>query len=290
MLDLDACRSFYAEEIQFAANLTSPALIAALARVPREKFLGPGPWQVGVPDMTTGRVQYISTPDADPGHVYHNVTIALDRSRDLSNGQPGTLAHYIQSLDLAPGNRVYHLGAGTGYYTAIMAEMVGAAGAVVASEVHPELGQRAQKNLADRSNVTVHLSDGTQFDPGECDAMLINAGVTHPLPLWLDRLGVGGRLLAPITVPMTPNLGKGFMLKIIRQPGGYAAQMVSFVAIYSAVSGRDPQREAALGKVLATGTFMKIKSVRRDRHAPDDTCAVHGEEVCLSLATTAAAA
>jgi len=289
MFTLDDCRRFYAEEIHFAANLTSPALIAALATVPREKFLGPGPWDVVVPDMFTGKVQYMATPDADPRHVYHNVVIALDRSRDLTNGQPGTLAHYINALDLVPGNRVYHLGAGSGYYTAIIAEVVGLGGSVVATEVHPELGLVAQRNLADRTNVTVHVGDGTEFDPGECDAMLINAGMTHPLPLWLDRLRPGGRLVLPITMPMAPNLGKGVMLKVVHQPDGYAAQLITFVAIYSATSGRDPQREAMLGKALATGALMKVKSVRRGQHAADDTCALHGDDVCLSLAALAAA-
>ena len=290
MFTLDDCRRFYTEEIQFAANLPSPVLIAALTRVPREKFLGPGPWQVAMPDMMTGSVQYTATPDADPRRVYHNVVLALDRSRDLTNGQPGTLAHYIGSLDLAPGNRVYHLGAGAGYYTAIIAEVVGASGVVVASEVHPELGPAAQRNLADRTNVTVHVGDGTQFDPGECDAMLINAGVTHPLPLWLDRLRQGGRLLLPITMTMAPNLGKGVMLKIIRRPNGYATQLVNFVAIYSATSARDPQLDAVLGKALATGALMKVKSVRRDPHGIEDSCAVHGNDVCLSMAGLAAAA
>src|SRR5437764_556515 len=135
--------------------MNSPVMIDALTRVPPEKFLGPGPWQVAMPDMVTGSVQYMATPDADPRRVYHNVVIALDRSRNLTNGQPGTLLHYINSLNLAPGNRVYHLGAGAGYYTAIMAEVVGPNGTVVASEVHPELGPMAQKNLADRTNVTV---------------------------------------------------------------------------------------------------------------------------------------
>jgi len=282
MFSLTDCRRFYAEEIQFAANLTSPALIAALAAVPREKFLGPGPWYMAMPNLMTGSVQYMATPDADPRRVYHNVVIALDRSRDLTNGQPGTLAHYINALDLAPGNRVYHLGAGAGYYTAIIAEVVGLGGTVVASEVHPELGPLAQRNLADRPNVTVHAGDGTQFDPGECDAILINAGVTHPLPRWLDCLRPGGRLLLPVTVTMAPNLGKGVMLKIIRQPNGYAVQLVTFVAIYSATSARDPQREAVLGKTLATGTLMKVKSVRRDQHGVEDSCVVHGDDVCLS--------
>ncbi len=119
--------------------------------------------------------------------------------------------------------------------------------------------------------------------------MLINAGMTHPLPLWLDRLRPGGRLLLPVTVTMAPNLGKGGMLKITRQPNGYATQLVSFVAIYSATSGRDPQREAVLGKALATGALMKVKSVRRDPHGPEDSCAVHGDDVCLSMAGLAVA-
>jgi protein-L-isoaspartate(D-aspartate) O-methyltransferase len=285
MLSLEDCRRFYAEEIQLAAHLSSSLLVEAFSRVPREKFLGPGPWQVVMPDMLGGTTQYVPTPDADPRHVYHNVVIALDRSRDLSNGHPGTLATFIKALELAPGNRVYHLGAGTGYYTAIMAEVVGAGGSVVATEVHPELGPAAQKNLAGYPQVTMQATDGSQFDLGECDAMLINAGVTHPLPLWLDRLREGGRLVVPITVSMGlgPNLGKGVMLKITRRGNNYAAQVVTFVAIYSAIGARDPALEPVLGKALATGALMKVKSVRRDQHAPEESCVVHGAAVCLSL-------
>ena len=59
------------------------------------------------------------------------------------------------------------------------------------------------------------------------------------------------------------------------------------LSLYSATSARDPQREAALGKALATGALMKVKSVRRDQHNPEDSCAVHGDEVCLSMAALA---
>jgi hypothetical protein len=45
--------------------------------------------------------------------------------------------------------------------------------------------------------------------------MLINAGVAHPLPLWLDRLTEGGRLVLPLTARITPGLGVGFMTKIV---------------------------------------------------------------------------
>ena len=41
VMTLDECRRFYAEEIRFVANIDSPALIAALARVPRENSSAP---------------------------------------------------------------------------------------------------------------------------------------------------------------------------------------------------------------------------------------------------------
>jgi protein-L-isoaspartate(D-aspartate) O-methyltransferase len=290
MFSLDDCRRFYSEEVALSAHLTSSALAEAFARVPREKFLGPGPWDIVMPDIASGVTRYMTTGDSDPRRVYHNVVIALDRSRDLSNGHPGTLAHYINALGLVPGERVYHLGCGSGYYTAIMAEVVGPGGRVVASEVHQELGPAARENLADRPNVSVHTGDGMQFDPGECDAILINAGVTHPHGLWLDRLAVGGRLVLPITMPMGPNLGKGVVLKITRRPEGYTSQLVSFVAIYSCTSMRDSQLEAQLGKALGSGVLMKVKSVRRDSHQPDETCAAHGAGICLSLSEIAVAA
>ena len=283
MSTLEDYRRFYAEEVQLSARLTSTALIEAFARVPRERFLGPGPWDIVLPDITTARIDYMTTADSDPRRIYHNVVVALDRSRELTNGQPGTLAHFINALGLVPGDRVYHLGCGSGYYTAIMSDVVGPGGRVTASEVHQELGPAAQRNLADRGNVSVHAGDGMLFDPGECDAMLINAGVTHPLGLWLDRLPVGGRIVLPITTPMGPNLGKGVMLKITRQPAGYATQLVTFVAIYSCTSMRDPKIEAQLGKGFGSGALMKVKSVRRDPHEPIETCAAHGDDICLSL-------
>ena len=50
-MTLDDCRRFYAKEIQCGANLTSPALVEALATIPREKFMGPSPWQITSPEL-----------------------------------------------------------------------------------------------------------------------------------------------------------------------------------------------------------------------------------------------
>jgi protein-L-isoaspartate(D-aspartate) O-methyltransferase len=287
-LTLEDSRRFYAEEIRFAAHVNSPALVEAFARVPREKYLGPGPWQVGSPEIRSLALiglessAYITVDD--PRHLYHNVVAVLDGTRDLNNGQPSALARWIDALDLKTGERVYHLGAGVGYYTAIMAEVVSPGGSVVASEVLPELAARAQKNLSSYGNVTVHAGDGGVFDPGPCDAMLINAGVTHPHPLWLERLRDGGRLLLPLTMAISPAIGQGIMVRIVRQRGGFSARMVTPLGLYSCTSMRDPQLEAVIAKAFASRALFKVRSVRRDAHEPAETCLLHRGDVCISSA------
>jgi protein-L-isoaspartate(D-aspartate) O-methyltransferase len=290
-MTLDECRRFYAEEICLSANIRNAALIEAFARVPRENFLGPGPWKIVSVDMGLGGTKNILTDDADPRHVYHNLPIALDSARDLNNGQPAALAKWMDALGFKTGNRVFHLGCGVGYYSAIIAEVVGSGGSVVASEIDPDLAARAKANLKAYPNVEVHSGDGAKLNPGPCDAILINAGVTHPHAIWLDSLRENGRLLLPLTIPMGmgmgANLGKGVMVKIIREPGGFSARVVTFVGIYSCASVRDPQLEPLLGKALASGALLKIKSLRRDWHPVAETCVVHGNDLCFSTAPLA---
>ena len=287
-MTLEECRQFYADEVRFAANLSTPGLADAFARVRREQFLGPGPWQIASADVrgisaATG-IQMSYTPIDDPRHLYHNVVVVLDKDRDINNGQPSALGRWIDALQLQPGDRAYHLGCGVGYYTAIMAEVVGADGRLVGSEVQPDLAARALQNLSSYANTSVHAGDGAVFDPGECDAMLINAGVTHPLPLWLDRLRAGGRLVVPLTMATTATLGLGTMIKIVRCPEGFSAESVTTLAIYSCVNARDPQMEAPLKKAFTTGALTRMKSVRRGPHEPADTCLLHAPEVCISSA------
>jgi len=291
-MTIEECRRFYAEEIHFAANISSQALIEAFARVPRERFLGPGPWELGSPDVramaSCGWAKMSYTPVDDPRHVYHNVVVALDKENDINNGQPSALACWINALDIKPGAHVYHLGCGAGYYTAIIAEVVGAQGRVVASELNPQLADRAKNNLSAYLNVTVHAGDGAAFDPGVCNGIFVNAGVTHPLPLWLDRLQEGGRLVLPLTTAVASGrAGVGVMVQSIRERGRFSAQIVTSVAIYSCTGARDPQREPQLKASMTNGALLKMKSFRRDAHEQADTCLVHGPEVCLSKAEIA---
>ena len=288
-MTVDDHRQFYADEIRIAAGLDSSTLVAAFARVRRERFMGEAPWKIASADMAArafmglGGKGYLTTNN--PMDLFHNVLVALDPDRHLNNGQPSALAAWIDALALKAGDRVYHLGCGVGYYTAIMAEVVGARGTVAASEVHEGLGARARDNLAVYQNVSVHVGDGAAFDPGGCDAIFINAGVTHPHPLWLERLSAGGRLVLPLTYSMdSANAGTGVVAKITRGENGFSARVVTLVGIYSCTSVRDPEMSAALAKALASKELLKLKSVRTDSHQQEDTCLAHDPAICLRTA------
>ena len=288
MMDLALRRRFYAEEIEAVARLRSPALIDALASVPRERFLRAGPWtvlaDVDLAGLAPPRTR--ETPDADPARVYHNIGIAIDPARQLFNGQPATLAPWIDALELTPGSRVLHVGAGLGYYTALIGHCVGPAGRVVAFEADAALAADARANLAELPWVTLRDDSAVDRFDEPFDGILINAGVTHPLEAWLDALAPNGRMILPMTatMPAMGPIGKGFVFLVTRGSDGFAARLNGFVAIYSAVGIRDESLNAALGKAMMAGPqrAQAITRLRRDAHEPDPACWLHGAGFCLS--------
>jgi protein-L-isoaspartate(D-aspartate) O-methyltransferase len=281
-LALDDYRRFYAEEIGAVAGIRSRALIQAFATVPREHFLGPGPWKLGSLDFGMNLVpRYVSTEDADPRRIYHNVLVSIDETRHLNNGAPSALASWLDALDIREGERVVHVGAGVGYYSAIVAQVVSPRGSVLAIEVDENLASRAWANLAGWNMVEEVSGDGSCYDPGPVDAIFVNAGVTYPSSLWLDRLKPGGRLVYPLTFDSDTG-GKGCMLLIKREGDSYAARCIGFVMIYSCTSLRDTELNGLLMKQIGSGKIFSVQSLRRDQHEADDTCLVHAQESCLS--------
>jgi protein-L-isoaspartate(D-aspartate) O-methyltransferase len=179
-------RQFYAEELRFTANISSRAVIDAFATVPRECFVGPGPWRILSPMRMGG---YWTTADADPRHVYHDVLIALDEARGINNGQPSLWAKLYDRLNLSAGAHVVHVGAGAGYYSAVLAEIVGLSGHVTAIEIDPDLAGRARNNLVSWPQASVIVADGFAFHGDRpANAIVVNAGVTHVSMTWLDML------------------------------------------------------------------------------------------------------
>jgi protein-L-isoaspartate(D-aspartate) O-methyltransferase len=279
---LEDYRRFYAEEIAAVTGMRSAALQEAFAKVPRENFLGPGPWRIfGLDSAMGSQAKYHETADADPRRLYHNIVVTIDAERNLNNGHPGTLAGWMDALKIAPGEHVFHLGAGLGYYTAILSELVGQAGRVTAIEVEADLATRARENLAPWPNVELHSGDGGEFDPGPVDAIFVNAGVTHPRALWLDRLTDGGRLVLPLTFSVGSG-GKGVMMLVKREGERYAARLLSLVMIYSSTSVRDAGVNAALAKQIGSPKLFSVQSLRRDAHEPEETCWLHGNGFCFS--------
>jgi protein-L-isoaspartate(D-aspartate) O-methyltransferase len=284
MSTLAAQRRFYAEEIQVISNLTSPGVVEALATVPREQFLPPGPWTIrGEADFQAPPRQ---TADADPRHVYHNVAVAIDASRMLFNGAPSVVAMAIDAMRIASGDRVLHIGTGLGYYTALIASCVGSTGRVVGIEVDTALADAARQHLADLPWVEMRHGDGADLLGESFDHILVNAGVTHPLAVWLDALSPGGRMVVPITATMPPiPIGKGPLVLLSKRetPEKLTAKIIGFVAIYSALGVRDDANNATVGRALAKGPFVALKSLRRDDHDAGDSCWLHTPHGCLSL-------
>jgi len=277
-------REFYAEELRAVANIQSEAVVRAFAKVPRERFLGPGPWQIVHlwHDLRPSK-RYRTTPDADPRHVYHNVLVAIDPERGLNNGEPAFLALLIDALGLQEGEHVVHVGCGTGYYTAILAEVVGPNGNVTAVEIDSELAAHARGNVNYLPQVMIIEGEGGEYDPGPCDAILINAGATHPRPLWLDVLRLGGRLLLPLTVFKDDNSPQwGQVLKVTRRANGFVAHFISEVGIFPCHGARDPELNERLKEAFRAGDSKSVQSLRREQHEPDNSCWLHSTDFCLS--------
>jgi protein-L-isoaspartate(D-aspartate) O-methyltransferase len=263
-------------------ELRSAALAGAFVRVPREDFVGPGPWKILRPTQLDRG--YETTPDNDPRHLYDFVLVALDAERGVNNGEPGSLLRWLDALSLAPGDRFLHVGCGVGYYTAIAAEAVGPNGAVIGVEIDPLLAIRAAQNLRRWPNVAVTASGEDPPSDPSFDAVFVNAGATEILVRWLDCLRPGGRLLVPLTVARsaTETVGFGSMWLVTRHDDGHAARFVSPVGIFHCAGARTDVGNARLKEAYARGGDDRVRSLRRDAHERGPWCWLHGEGFCLS--------
>jgi protein-L-isoaspartate(D-aspartate) O-methyltransferase len=173
---------------------------------------------------------------------------------------------------------VVQVGAGTGYYTAILAALVGPTGKVTAYEIAADLAERARENVRHLPTITIENVSATEGVLPSADVIYVSAGATHPLACWLDALNVGGRLIFPLTA----NKHYGVMLLLTRRsPETYAARVISPVAFIPCVGGRDDAASQALATALQTPPIMAAKSLRRGT-APDATVCLAGNGWWLS--------
>jgi protein-L-isoaspartate(D-aspartate) O-methyltransferase len=280
---LEAVRCAYAEKIAAQADLQSVALARAFAEVAREDFVGPGPWQLMRPvDLDPS---YEQTPDADPVHLYDTVLVALDPARRLNNGEPASLARWLDALSLTPGDHFLHVGCGVGYYTAIAAHAIGSTGRVLGLEVVPELAERAQQNLDAWAHAEVRCGSEIASAEEPFDAIFVNAGATEIRCEWLDALSRCGRLLVPLTVGLREQeVGVGRMLLVEKCERELAARFVTPVAIFHCAGARSVRGEQRLRRAFDAGGAESIRSLRRDPHASGADCWLHAGSFCLSSA------
>ncbi|NPT56890.1 protein-L-isoaspartate O-methyltransferase family protein [Paraburkholderia elongata] len=276
-------RRAFARQLMASAGIANPAVEAAFAAVERERYLGPGPWPI------LRSIGYIPTPDADPVHLYADVLIGIIPERGLNNGMPSYHVPLLACADIRAGEHVVHIGAGVGYYTAIMSYLVGPAGRITAIEFDAGLAGRAATNLSDARNVQVLQGDGfsMSFDPA--DVIYVNAGVTHPADIWLDRLNDGGRLILPLTAERTwlpggatPISPYGVVFRIERDGDEYFAAWISAVGLYPCEGGRDDASEAALDAAFQKGGWRAVTRLYRTGDLPDDRCWLRGAQWALA--------
>ncbi|RWL94728.1 methyltransferase domain-containing protein [Mesorhizobium sp.] len=274
----DDARKFYAKLMAAHARSADPRIEEVFASVPREAFLGPGPWTVFAGDGG------FKTPTADPSYIYQNVLVVLDADKGINNGEPVLHAMWIGKVEPKPGETVTHIGAGTGYYTALLAKLVEPGGSVTAFEIEADLAARAKANLAAYGNVEVVAGDAVAGPLPPSDIIYVNAAVVAPPAAWLRALKPGGRLV----FPWRPAERVGLAVLVTRMEAGFACQpfMGSWFIPCAGASVAGPE-----ARVPTRERAIRTRSIRlSEDKAPDRTAtAVFGDVWFSSRAIRAGA-
>jgi protein-L-isoaspartate(D-aspartate) O-methyltransferase len=283
--ELGLVRRAYAKEIVATSGIPDARVETAFAELRREDFLDPGPWLV-----IGERGEYVPTPSADPAYLYLDHVVGILPERHINNGQPSLHALLLAHAGPQDGDHVVHVGAGTGYYTAIMAHLVGRSGKVTAIELDPGLADRARVNLSSYPNVSVICGNGAAVSVDAANVIYVNAGATRPADVWLDGLSEGGRLILPLTTskgftdndPPAPIARRGAVFRIERRSSEFLARWISPVAIFPCEGARDPLSEAALAQAFEKGGWKEVTGLCRDTGVPEDRCWLRAPGWCLT--------
>jgi protein-L-isoaspartate(D-aspartate) O-methyltransferase len=271
----DKLRAFFAKLICTAAKLGDPRIEQAFRTVKREPFAGPAPWL-----LTFGGHGYVKTPDDDPAFLYQNLLLALDAERDLNIGMPSAHAYWLGASEIKEGEAVLQIGAGTGYYTAILAHLVGANGRVHAFEIDEGLAARASENLRGLPHVEVHTRSGVTSDLPKSDLIYVCAGAAQPARVWIEALRPGGRLLFPLAPESV--LGGMLLVRRPRQGAIWPAKFAGRAQFIGCVGLQDEEAGNRLKDAFAGG-WENVRSLHFDS-APNQTCWFAGDGWWLSTA------
>jgi protein-L-isoaspartate(D-aspartate) O-methyltransferase len=158
-----------------ARGVRDPLVLAAMAKVPRHLFV----------------------PEAMQAYAYADEPLPIGDGQTIS--QPYIVAFMTEALGLRGGERVLEIGTGSGYQTAVLAEI---AGEVWTVELVGALASRAKAMLEGLGYANVHyrIGDGSAGWPEEApfDAVIVTAAAARMPSALEDQLAVGGRMVVPV--------------------------------------------------------------------------------------------
>ncbi|MDI6734410.1 MAG: protein-L-isoaspartate O-methyltransferase [Patescibacteria group bacterium] len=141
--------------------------------------------------------------DEDKEHAYVNYPLAIGFGQTIS--QPLTVAFMLELLSPKLGEKILDIGAGSGWQTALLAQIVGEQGKVIAIERIPELKIFAEKNIGKYGFIEkgiVKIIEGDGSKSYELDApfdKIIAAATSKEIPdAWKKQLKIGGFIVAPV--------------------------------------------------------------------------------------------
>ena len=183
-----------------------------------------------------------------------------------------------------------HIGAGAGYYTAILAQLAGPQGTVLAIEFDAALAERAVANLAGITNVAVRCADGAAWPVEPTDRIYVNFAVTRPAAPWIETLALGGRLILPLGVVARKRHGRlvederGAVFRIERRRNGFSAQEITpaFFVHAAGLLSAAAEDESALRSALRRGGAGLVRSLVWKKPAAPERCWFHSPAWSLS--------
>jgi len=169
------------KELVDGGILKTPAIIDAFNKIDRKDFV----------------------PDELKDKAYLNAPLPIGHGQTIS--QPLTVAFMLELLQPEKGNKILEIGFGSGWQTALLAEIIGDSGKVYAVEFVPELAEFGRKNIAKygfikRGIVEPHSFNAVKGFPEKAPFdRIISAATGDEIPLaWKEQLKIGGRLVAPV--------------------------------------------------------------------------------------------